>query len=186
MIVKNFINFLAFVGVSHASSSICGFASSSPCDLSAAHLCCNNYGSNTCCTFDPGFGTSILCSGIADNDECAGYSAFYCDAAEPAFTIVGPGCVHGEYACPSASFFLEGSQRVKRDGDCKSPNVGVYYKGGVERKIVIPPGNSSLVAKYLLEDNYSQLDLFEEYGKGSLVVMKLLSFAAKLLKLVEE
>lgn len=75
---------------------------------------------------------------------------------------------------------------MKRDGDCKSPNVRVHCKGGVKRKIVIPPGNSSLAAKYLLEDNYSQLDLFEEYGNGSLVVMKLLSFAAKLLKLVEE
>jgi hypothetical protein len=185
MFVKNFINFLAFVGVSHASSSICGFASASPCDLSAAHLCCNNYGTNTCCTFESGFGTSILCEGIADNDECAGYSEFYCNTAEPAFTIYGPGCVHGQYAMPSGSFFLEGTQRVKRDGDCRDPNVGVYYKGGLERKIVIPPGNSSLVAQYLLEDNYSQLDLFEEYGKGSLMSYELLSFA-KLLKLVEE
>lgn len=172
MLVKNFIKFLAFVGVSRASS-VCGFNSASPCDLSASHVCCNNYESNTCCNFDPNgsFGSSVLCADIPDSDECAGYGDYDCAGGDPVFTIVGPGCIHGQYATPSAAFFYQDSKRVKRDGDCRTPNVGVYYKEGIQRKVAIPPGNYSHVLQWLTEDNYTQLDLLEEYRKSSLTVI---------------
>jgi hypothetical protein len=172
MRVNTILSFLPIIGIAR-SGDLCAYpvGAQAHCDVSATHVCCNNFNSGECCTFvqnrpNSHLGGSVSCGSIDDNDECQSYQSGFSSCTQFVGQILGPGCIASSTAAGFANFFVEGDTKIKRDQICREPNMGVYTdSNGTQRKISIPTGQYQDTVRQLMEDDVSQLALLEDYGK---------------------